>query len=289
MKKLLIGTALFALLAGTGSAQDYYGYIGLTGQSNHVDNILNDPAVGDPDQEPFDFAQFGLVGSVGRNFANGYYGQVDLRYQETDVLADTDDTLHDGSLVALRVGKDFGNSRFGGFIGYVDITGDDSVGSNKMQRIIFGVDGEYSINSNLSIFGEIGSIGEPMGTQGSGDGNDGIHDGVYAITGLSYSISPALTLDGQIGIANGTHDDDKLDMVIAGIGVYYQTNVQGLSTYLRADYTDFYQHVEDEELASTTIQLGVVYEFGSQGGTSRRLRALAPIEDWLGYSGGHLE
>ena len=288
MKKLLASTALFALIASVGTAQEYYGTIGLTGQSNHVDNILNDPAVGDPTNEPFDFSQFGISASVGRNFTNGYYGQIDLRYQDTDVPANTDDTLHNGSMIAFRVGKDFTNSRFGGFVGYVDVTGDDTAGSNKMQRVILGIDGEYSINSQISVFGEIGSIGEPMGTQGT-DGDDGIHDGTYGIAGLSYSISPALSVDGQVGFANGTHDGDQLDMMIAGVGAYYETNVHGLSTYLRVDYTDFYQIGEDERLASTTVQLGIVYNFGSQGTSSRRPRALAPIEDWLGYSGGHLE
>ncbi|NRB18044.1 MAG: hypothetical protein HRU33_10890 [Rhodobacteraceae bacterium] len=234
------------------------------------------------------FAQFCIVGSVGRNFANGFYSQIDLRFQKTDVPSYTDDTLHDGGLIAFRAGKDFGSYQLGGFVGYVDVTADDSVGNNEMQRVVFGLDGAYSITPELSVFGELGGIGGHKGTQGT-NGDDGIHDATYAIAGLSYDVSPAFSLVGQFGFANGTHDTDELDIELAGIGVYYQTKVQGLSAYLRADYADYYQHGEDEGLASTTVQLGIVYAFGGNSNSSKRLRPLAQYEDWLGYSGGHLE
>lgn len=277
---------MVAVSSSAAWAQGFYGYVGLTGQINHVDNIIDTPAGGYPTDEPFDFAQYGIVGSIGTSFSNDFYGQLDLRFQDTDVPDTTDDALHDGSLVALRVGKDFGDYNLDAFVGYVDVTGDDSVGDNKMQRVVYGIDGSYSISPSLSLFGELGAIGATMGTQGT-DGDDGIHDAVYLITGLSYDISPAFSLSGQVGLANGTHDGDELDIWLAGIGASYQTNVPGLSTYLRADYTNFYQHGEDEGIASTTVQLGIVYAFGGAGQSS--LRALAPYEDWLGYSGGHLE
>jgi len=286
MKKLLVGTMLVAVSSSVASAQGFYGYLGLTGQINHVDNIIGGPAVGNPTDEPFDFSQYGIVGSIGTSFANDFYGQIDLRFQDTDVPETTDDTLHDGLLVALRIGKGFGDHNLDAFVGYVDVTGDDSVSSNKMQRVVYGIDGSYAISPALSLFGELGGIGAPMGTQGTG-GDDGIHDAIYGIAGVSYDISPAISLSGQVGFANGTHDNDELDIWLAGIGASYQTNVPGLSTYLRADYTNFYQHGEDEGLASTTVQLGIVYAFGGAGQPS--LRALAPYEDWLGYSGGHLE
>lgn len=287
-KIFLCSAAVVAITANAGWAMDLYGSLGVTGQINHVDNIVGGPAVGSPTQEPFDFAQYGFVGTVGSNFANGYYGQIDLRFQATDVPNNTDDTLHDGATFALRAGKDFGTSRFGGFLAYVNVTADDSVGSNKMQRLVLGIDGEHSLTPNTSVFGEIGGIGGPRGTQGSG-GDDGIHDAVYALAGVSHQLSPSLSLEGQLGFANGTHDNDELDVKTAGIGVNYQTKTDGLSTFLRADYTDFYQHGEDEGLASTTIRFGLTFEFGANTGPSKRPRSLAPYEDWLGYSGGHLE
>jgi len=288
MHKILLGVSFLALSTNVLSAQEFYGYIGGTAQINHVDNIVDTPAVGDPDDEPFDFNQYGVAGAFGMNFANGYYGQIDFRYQKTDVPSDTDDTLHDGSMIALRGGKDFGTFRAGGFIGYVDVTGDQVGDDRKMQRVVYGIDGEYDLSPAVALFGEIGGIGGPMGDQGT-DGDDGIHDAFYAIAGIEYAFSPNLSVAGQVGFASGTHDEDRLDLAMVGAQVNYQTNVPGLSTYLRADYTNFYQFGEDEGLASTTIQVGVNYAFGAASGSAGRLRALAPYEDWLGYSGGHLE
>ncbi len=288
MKKLLLSVSLIALSTNTVWAQDFYGYIGATAQINHVDNIVNDPAVGGADNEPFDFNQYGVAGAFGMDFANGFYGQIDFRYQKTDVPSNADDVLHEGSLIALRGGKDFGAYNAGGFIGYVDITGDRVSDNRKMQRVVYGIDGTYAISNSVSLFGELGGIGGPMGDQGTG-GDDGIHDAYYAITGLEYALSPALALAGQVGYARGTHDNDRLDLSFAGVAISYQTNVPGLSTYLRADYTNFYQFVEDDGLASTTVQLGLNYAFGAGSASANRLRPLAPYEDWLGYSGGHLE
>ena len=280
--------AMIALAASPLSAQEMYGYVGLTAQDNNVENILGDPAVGDPGNEPFDFAQYGIRGALGMNFAGGMYGQIDFRFQDTDVPATTDDTLHDGAMVALRAGREFDGFRAGAFLGYVDVTGDDSVGSNKMYRAIYGIEGEYDLDGTTSLFAEIGGIGDPKGSQGTG-GDDGIHNGTYALIGLNWSLSDSLTIDGHLGVANGTHDNDPLDINFAGIGANYQTNIDGLSAYIRADFTNFYQHVENEEMATTTMQFGVTYAFGSRNGSGNQLRALAPYEDWMGYSGGHLE
>lgn len=285
--------AISALVLGlTGMpvvAQDFYGSVGLSYQLNDGTNGVGNPAADAPNNEPLNFEQAGLDLTFGSRFGNGYYGQVDFNLMNTDVQSNADDTLQDASMIAFRGGRDFGNFQLGAFLGYIDATIDDTVGDNKVYRTFGGIEGSYSISSKLSAFGQLGGIGGPKGNHGSFQGDDGIHDGKYLIAGVNYELSPKISLNGSFGYADGTTDDDPTYIKTAGVGIDYTFNNPAISAYARLDYTDYYQAVENEGMYVTSLKLGVSYQFGAKGKRVKSLRPIAPLADWLGYTGGHLE
>jgi len=281
--------ATAGLAALPAAAQDWYGSVGLSFQFNDVTNGIGAPAVGFDTNEPRQFAQDQLDASVGALFHNGAYAQLDLRAIDTDVPAATNDTLHRGALVALRGGRRFGSFDMGAFAGYVDVTGDDTAGNNKMTRLIGGIEGRYHASPDLSLFAELGSIGSANGTQGTG-GDDGIYDAAYLIAGASYRVSPRLSVEGSLGYADGTNDQDPVRIKSATVGLVYDFDAPGWSGYARADYSDYLQSEGGGNgIYVKTLQLGLTYRIGAQRSSARSLRRLAPYEDWLGYTGGHLE
>ena len=288
-KTLSIGLLVLGLSAIQASAQEYYGAIGLSYQNNDGENTIGNPAVDAPNNEPLDFGQTQIDLTFGARFNNGYYGQLDLSYMETDVLSIADDTLHDGTTIALRGGRNFDRYRLGVFLGYIDATIDDTIGDNKVYRTFGGIEGRYDISPKLWATGELGGIGGPKGNHGSFRGDDGIHSGSYVIAGIGYQLNDKLSFEGSLGYADGTTDDDPTYVKMAGIGVNYTFNNPAITAYARLNFTDYYQAVEDEGMSNNTLKLGISYKFGAKGTGTKPLRPLAPIVDWLGYTGGHLE
>lgn len=293
--KLAFGIVALSLSVTPALAQDFYGSVGLSYQLNDLTNGVGNPAVGNPTQEPLHFNQTQVDLLVGARFNNGYYTQFELSALDTDVLSNTDDALHDAATVALRGGRDFGKFQLGAFLGYTDLTLDDNVGDDKVYRTFGGFEGRYDFSPKVSAFGELGHIGAPQGGNHNGGvgpgGNDSIHNATYVIAGANYHVSPKLSLEGSLGYADGSMDNNHHAVYIksVGLGVAYDFNVPGLTGYARANYSDYYETAENEGLYVKTLQLGLTYQFGAKQSASKRLRPLAPIVDWLGYTGGHME
>jgi len=288
-KTLSISLLVFGLSAVQASSQDLYGSVGLAYQLNNGKNDSTGAAVNLPNNEPLNFnqAQFDL--SFGARFNNGYYGQMDFSYVDSNVPSISQDVLIDATTIALRGGRDFGNYRLGGFLGYIDETLDANLADGKIYRTFGGVEGRYDFSPRVWATGELGGIGGASGNHDGGLGDQGIYAGTYVVAGIGYQLSDRLTLEGSLGYADGKSDQVPVYVKTVGIGVNYIFNNPAITAYARWDYSDYYQAVENDGMTSNSLKLGISYKFGAKGTDTKPLRPLAPIVDWLGYTGGHLE
>jgi len=288
-KTLSIGLLVLGLSAVQASAQDFYGSVGLAYQLNDGANDSTGAAVNQPNNEPLNFNQSQISLSFGARFNNGYYGQVDFNYIESDVPSNARDVLIDATTIALRGGRDFGSYRLGGFLGYIDETLDTNLADGKIYRTFGGVEGRYDFSPRVWMTGELGGIGGASGNHNGGAGDQGIYSGSYVVAGVGYQLSDRLTLEGSLGYADGKSDQVPVYVKTAGIGVNYTFNNPAITAYARWDFSDYYQSVEDDGMSSNSLKLGLSYQFGAKAAPRKSLRPLAPIVDWLGYTGGHLE
>lgn len=288
--KLALGIFVLGLSVSPGLAQQIYGSVGLGYQFN---DMGGPDTTGTPSDEPSNYNQLQTDLSFGVSFDSGYYGQVDLRYSDTDVMSTAEDVLHQGAMIALRGGRHFEKFSAGAFLGYVDTDSDSDVTDDDLYRVIGGLEGRYHFSDQFYAFGELGHIGGPKGDVDT-DGLDGIHNATYVNVGVNYQILPKISVEGWLGYADGSMDDDPAIRESAliksiGFGVTYDFNVPGLSGYARANYSDYFQTSENDQIYVTTLQLGVTYQFGAKPSKSDRLRPLVPYEEWMAFTGSYLE